>query len=63
MPQSTTDIPTHLGFARVRNPVLLVFPDVTINGIIERPGAMLRLISARLATKNEREDYEDNPNL
>jgi len=32
-------------------------------GFSERPGAMLRLISARAATKNEREDYEDNPNL
>ena len=26
----------------------------------ERPGAMLRLISARATTKNERQDYEDN---
>lgn len=28
----------------------------------ERPGNMLRLISARVATKKERQDYEDNLN-
>ena len=29
---------------------------------VERPGDMLRLISARVATKKERQDYEDNLN-
>mgnify|MGYP003382804393 CR=1 FL=1 len=28
----------------------------------ERPGEMLRLISARVATKKERQDYEDSLN-
>lgn len=28
----------------------------------ERPGNILRLISARVATKKERQDYEDNLN-
>jgi len=28
----------------------------------ERPGNLLRLISARVATKKERQDYEDNLN-
>ena len=29
----------------------------------ELPGEMLRLISARVATKKERQDYEDNLNI
>jgi len=28
----------------------------------QRPGEMLRMISARVATKKERQDYEDNLN-
>jgi uncharacterized DUF497 family protein len=31
-------------------------------GFTERPGEMLRLISARVVTKKERQDYEDNLN-
>jgi uncharacterized protein len=31
-------------------------------GFTERPGEMLRLISARVVTKKERQDYEDNVN-
>jgi hypothetical protein len=31
-------------------------------GFTERPGEMLRLISARVMTKKERRDYEDNLN-
>ena len=32
-------------------------------GFTERPGARLRLISARVATKRERQDYENNLNV
>ena len=31
-------------------------------GFTERPGEMLRLISARAATRKERQDYENNLN-
>lgn len=31
-------------------------------GFTERPGEMLRLISARVATRKERQDYENNFN-
>jgi len=37
-----------------------ILDRLVVVSFTEKPGGVVRLISARLATKNEREDYEEN---
>jgi uncharacterized DUF497 family protein len=63
-PAQTEKAPQGLRLAEVRELIIghSVAGRLLLVGFTERPGERLRLISARMATSKERQDYEDNRN-